>query len=54
MKLMRQVAVQVAGALLTVLIWRRFGLVGVLVAMPIAFAVGWYGAAMKHRWRQRR
>lgn len=26
----------------------------VLVAMPIAFAVGWYGAAAKHRWRQRR
>lgn len=54
MKLVRQVEFQIAGALLTVLIWRRFGLVGVLIAMPIAFAFGWYVVAAKHCWRQRR
>ena len=54
MKLVRQVVFQLAGAILTVLIWRRFGLFGVVIAIPIAFAIGWYGEAAKHRWQQRR
>ncbi len=53
MKLIRQVTFQLAGVILTVLIWRRFGLLGLLFAMPIAFAGGWYWSAAKRRWRQR-
>jgi hypothetical protein len=53
MKLIGQVLFQLAGSLLTVLVWRRFGLVGVLVAMPITFVIGWYWAKAKHRWWQR-
>jgi hypothetical protein len=54
MKLITQVAFQLVTLLLTFLIWERYGFVGILIGLPIAFAIGYFGAGIKHRWRQRR
>jgi len=40
-------------AILGVLIWNRYGFVGLLIAMPIALAMGYIWAIAKTRWARR-
>jgi len=54
MRLLAQVVFQLVTLVITYVIWRRFGLIGLVIAAPIALLLGFYGAAAKHRWRQRR
>lgn len=52
MKLLTQVMFQLVTLLMTYIIWRRFGWIGLAIATPIAFLIGFYGAKAKHRRRQ--
>lgn len=40
MRLLAQVAFQLVTLLITYLVWRRFGLIGLLIGVPIAFLFG--------------
>ena len=54
MRVLTQVAFQLVTLLMSYLIWRRFGLIGLAMAAPIALLLGFYGAKATHHWRQRR
>ncbi|WP_294297377.1 hypothetical protein [uncultured Sphingomonas sp.] len=51
MKFVWKFAVHMTGVIITAILWKNFGLLGVLVAMPVAFVAGWYAPAIKQRWR---
>jgi hypothetical protein len=44
----------IALVVLTVLIWQRFGFVGLLAAMAIGFAVGLLWSVMRRKWTRRK